>query len=46
METKDISGQSLITASFILADETASARARLYNSNWTWKDIECLNFDS
>lgn len=31
METKDISGQSLITASFILADETASARARLYN---------------
>jgi len=33
MESKDISGQSLVTASFILADETASARVRLQNSN-------------
>ena len=43
METKDKSGQSLITASFILADETASARARLYNRNESWKDMDCLN---
>jgi len=33
MESKDISGQSLITASFILADETASARVRLQNND-------------
>jgi len=43
METKDISGQSLITASFILADETASARARLYNSKSLTKERRYLN---